>query len=178
MVLNVEVPIFSTPKKVEPSDFIASALPAAGAFVFGEGCEERSKGGFCFLPSFAVNAVVHAHAVNAALDEPGRFQLTQVLADCRLCQTNLIDKVAVDAGVGFNEVPQNADPRRMPQYFRQFSYFVCVGGKQFCTRESHGVFIYRNITMNSDALVLNWAFLTFEPQWVDLRLRCTSAEGE
>src|ERR1700744_5222962 len=94
--------------------YYCTLLSAAvvGGFVGGE------QGADLFLihgPRLRLYAIAHTGSLDGALDQAGGLQFLQVLGYGRLRQAQDLYQVAVDTGVGLDQVLDDGDPDRMGQ---------------------------------------------------------------
>jgi hypothetical protein len=77
-----------------------------------------------FFPHFGIDAIAYAGTIDASLDKPGRLQFFQMLADGGLRQAQFLYQVAINAGIHFNQVLNNGDPRRMGEGLHHGSQLI------------------------------------------------------
>jgi hypothetical protein len=110
-------------------DRLGQKKSAAGIVVISY--EERVEGGFVLFPDLGVYAVTNAGSFYGSLDEAGVFQFFEVLADGSLGKAQFFHQVAADAGLGFDQVLDDGDPRRVGQRLHHGCQFILFVAEYF-----------------------------------------------
>jgi hypothetical protein len=112
-------------------------LAAVGVYVFKEAAEQV----FVLFPDLGIDAVGYAGAFDGALDDPGVFQLFEVLGGGGLGKAEFFYQAAGDAGVLFHQVLQDGDPRRVRDGLGHVGYVVLLFGEEIRFCGAHIVYL-------------------------------------